>query len=494
MTVNDDNLYPIDLVKSELRAHKAAINEYQEELSVSMLDIQQIYKPDLALIKSQPELTLDLRAPLLDFLYKVTKRTKLAVGIFYDAVKLLDRYCSKRVVLKSQAQLVGCTCIWLAAKHEGGCNHIVNSLNKPINNRYMGPTQRSRIPRLIEFVQLCGPSCGYDEGMFVQMERHILNTLEWSISQPSVYNWCLNLHEIQLMNDSIDNEQLFDFKKLFYMKNFIIELSSYSSYFIMQDPSTLSTLIKKLLSILILNEENHFNFKQENLKKILSDNKVESYTTSDYQDEDAFLDDDLIDVEHKVDVFTTHDPKDNLIHYHSVNDNGEINRLIYAIATVSNTIYQTYTNTEYKEVNQMIAKIHKVSVSHIMALKEEEKELKRQQQEKEQQIALQQQQQQQQMYMNSPGSSLSVSPSYSNHNNNGIVSASQRSPSVYSYSSSNSDYEDTYSTFSGRKGSYDTTVSSVVSTPLPSPGEVTRQGQYQKNPQYVSKAAMSAQN
>ncbi|GMM39022.1 hypothetical protein DASC09_063610 [Saccharomycopsis crataegensis] len=459
-------LYPIQLVQSELSIHTKTINEYHDELSVNLQDISQLYRPDISLIKSQPELTLDLRAPLLDFLFKVTKRTKLSPGIFYDAVKLFDRYCSKRVVLKSQAQLVGCTCIWIAAKHEGGCNHIVSSLNKPIPNRCQGPTQRSRIPRVIEFVQLCGPSCGYDEGMFIQMERHILNTLEWSVSQISAYNWCFNLHELQLMNDSIDGTIASDHQKMFFVKSFIIELSLYSGHFIMADPANLARLIKKLLSILILNEESHFNIKPNNLQKILDDNKTDATTNTTNNDDNN----------------TCGQSKDSLSFYTGTNDNDEINRLIYSIATVSNTIFQNYTSTDYKEINEMIHKIHKVAVSHIMALKEEEKEIKRQQE---------LYHHQQQIYLNLSTNSSMTNPHNNNNNNHHhhhhqssghpipTPSSSphydpERSPDGYSSaSSSNSDYEDGYSTFS-RKGS-ETTISSVISSPLPSPGSTNQQ-------------------
>lgn len=420
MSLNNGPLYPISLASSELACHRQAVNEYHHELSYNLHQLSQHYRADLALIKSQPELTLDLRTPLLDFLYKVLKRTKLAPGIFYDAIKLFDRYCLKRVVLKSQAQLVGCTCIWLAAKNEGGCNHIVNLLNKPISSRFQGPTQRSRIPRVIEFVQLCGPSCGYDEGMFIQMERHILNTLEWSILLILAYNWVFNVHELETMMDGVHFQ---DHIKMYYIKSFLVELLLYLPAFVMHDPAQIGAVVKKLILILILNEENHFGIHKLNLQKILDDNRTDGCGM-----QTPYMCDN---------VFTSSHPKDSLLFYIHPADNSEVNKLIYAIATVSNTLFQSYTNTEYREVNEVIQKIHKVSVSHIMALKEEEREMK-----------------QQMSYMHSP--------------------PYDRSPGSLSTTSSNSDYEDSYLTFS-RKGSLDTNSSSVISSPLPLPvGKVTR--------------------
>lgn len=412
--------YPLQLVLSELQAHKSTINQYHQELSFNLAQLEASAQPDVALIKSQPELLLDLRAPLLDFLMKVAQRTKLLDGVFYSAVKLFDRYCSRRVVLKLQAQLVGCTCIWLAAKHQGGSNHTVNSVNRPIPGRAGGPTQRARIPRLVEFVQLCGPSCGYDEGMFIQMERHILNTLDWSILQPTTYDWLFSLHELQAQA----SPELLDFKRMYYMKCFMASLSLYSGYFISLSGAQTSGLIKKLLLILILNQPDHFGLSDHNLQKILDDNKLTAEPSGTYANCGAY---------------TSSCPQDGLSHFDTLKDNSEINRLIYAIATVSNTVYQSFTATPHREINDMIAKIHKVAVSHIMALKEEEKELKR----KESPVYIQ----------STSYSSSSLLP----------YPDDQRSPSVYS-ASSTSDYDDSYSMFSKN---YE--PASQLPTPLPSP-------------------------
>ncbi|ODV64380.1 cyclin-like protein, partial [Ascoidea rubescens DSM 1968] len=190
---DNSNFYPKQLIESEITAHKYAINEYQKDLSYNLFQMANSLKPDINLIKLQPELNLKLRVVLLNFLFKIAIKIKVSTGIYYKAVKLFDRYCSKRIVLKSQAQLVICTALWIAAKVSGGCNHIINSINLPTGNRYIGPSKRARIPKLIEFVQLCGPDCHYDTGMFIQMERHILTTLNWDVTEPSVYNWCFSL-------------------------------------------------------------------------------------------------------------------------------------------------------------------------------------------------------------------------------------------------------------------------------------------------------------
>ena len=72
------------------------------------------------------------------------------------AVNILDRYCSKRVVYRKHYQLVGCTALLIAAKY-GECS--------------------KKVPHIKELASMC---CSlYDEDMFIQMERHIMVTLDW---------------------------------------------------------------------------------------------------------------------------------------------------------------------------------------------------------------------------------------------------------------------------------------------------------------------------
>lgn len=339
-------LYPHQLMESELKAHSQLIQEYQLEVSQTMFQVASNSLPDVALINQQPELKSSLRSPLLDFLFKVAKRTKVTTGIFYKAAKLMDRYCSKRIVLRDQAQLVAGTCLWLAAKTSGGCNHVISTSSIPSGGRFSGPTTRSRIPRLSELVQLCGPSCGYDEGMFIQMERHILETLNWDISDPSIYNWTFNIQDYQCFNDSEKDNDLDD-KVIATVKNFLIENSVYSLDLVSIHPAELALIIKKILVTLILNDEKYFNIKLENLTRILSSNSIDN----------------------------SHSPDSNerLINNFKDFNMNLANRLLLAIANVTPTVLNAYTSTESKEVNEIVLRVHKVAISHIMALHEEGK-------------------------------------------------------------------------------------------------------------------------
>ncbi|ODV58639.1 cyclin CLN1 [Ascoidea rubescens DSM 1968] len=410
------NLYPKALVDSEINAHKQAINEYQDELSINLYSMASDVKPDINLIRQQPELKSNLRAPLLDFLFKIAVRTKVTTGIFYKAARLIDRYCSKRVVLRDQAQLVAGTCLLLAAKTSGGCNHIISSANVPTGGRFLGPTIRSRIPRLNELVQLCGPSCGYDEGMFTQMEMHILDTLEWNVCDPSIYNWAYNLYDYQTLNNESNTPSNFDFKKIIFIKNFLIDCSLYSTDLVSVHPAELSVIIKKILITLITNDDTHFDISNQNLKKIISDNNFDEYNTSAAENTAT------------------------LINNTTCFNMNLANKLLLSVANASTDLLNHYTNID-PLFNNIISSIHKVAISHILALNEENNKSK-----------YLDQHQQQQRYASSSVSSSSQYSSYC------------RSP-VSPYSNSDYDSSDVESVMSGDGLSILSTNSSPMTTP-----------------------------
>lgn len=201
--------YPIELSNSELLSHYDSIQEYQSSIASNMISQSNKFKPILKLIEQQPEMHPSLtRIPIVTFLYELSVMTRVTNGIFFAAVRLYDRYCSKRVVLKDQAKLVVATCLWLAAKTYGGCNHIINNVVIPTGGRFYGPNPRARIPRLSELVHYCGGSEIFDESMFLQMERHILTTLNWDVYEPTMNDYLLNVDENCLIQYELYERQL----------------------------------------------------------------------------------------------------------------------------------------------------------------------------------------------------------------------------------------------------------------------------------------------
>lgn len=119
--------------------------------------------PDVNAIDIQTEIKWFMRPYLLDFLIESHAAFQLLPETLFLAVNLLDRYCSKRIVYKRHYQLVGCAALLIAAKYGD---------------------KKERVPSVRELRSMC---CNlYDEEMFTQMERHVLQTIDWSIGHPTV--------------------------------------------------------------------------------------------------------------------------------------------------------------------------------------------------------------------------------------------------------------------------------------------------------------------
>lgn len=232
--------YPIELSNSELLSHYETVQEYQLDIASNIIQQSSKCNPSTKLINQQPEVNpLTTRNFIIGFLYKLAHATRVTNGIFFQSVRLFDRYCSKRIVLKDQVHLILGTCLWLAAKTYGGCNHIINNIVVPTGGRFYGPNPRARIPRLNELVYYCSQNnkqINLDESMFLQMEKHILDTLNWEVYEPMLNDYVLNVDENCLIqyelyqrqaeanNNEIDNE-LNDKIQLIQLKKFLMDLT-----------------------------------------------------------------------------------------------------------------------------------------------------------------------------------------------------------------------------------------------------------------------------
>lgn len=212
--------YPIELSNAELLAHYETVQDYHQEISTNVIQQSCRLKPDPKLINQQPEMNpYQTRNLIVTFLFELSLKTRVTNGIFFHSVRLYDRYCSKRVVLKDQAKLVVATCLWLAAKTWGGCNHIINHISVPTGGRFYGPNPRARIPRLSELVHYCGGSSNFDESMFIQMEKHILDTLGWDIYEPMINDYVLNVDEHCLIQYELYKRQLYHTRNISNKRN-----------------------------------------------------------------------------------------------------------------------------------------------------------------------------------------------------------------------------------------------------------------------------------
>ncbi|SCU95770.1 LAFA_0G02190g1_1 [Lachancea sp. 'fantastica'] len=166
----------LELQQSENIACKKCIAEYEADFLDNLQDLERRssknakYCIDPVMIDSQPELEWYMRPYLIDFLLELHAYFRLRPETLFLACSIVDRYLSKRMVRKAHYQLTVSTALWIAAKYED---------------------KKSRTPLLKELVHLCRNV--YEAKMFVQMEMHILSTLDWSIGCVASSYDCLAL-------------------------------------------------------------------------------------------------------------------------------------------------------------------------------------------------------------------------------------------------------------------------------------------------------------
>lgn len=120
---------------------------------------------DPRMLSNHPGIQPRMRAILLDWLIEVCEVYKLHRETFYLAVDYLDRYLSANIKLsKTRLQLIGITCLFVAAKVE-----------------------EIYPPKIGEFAYVTDGAC--TETDIVQQELILLSALRWSISPVTIIGW-----------------------------------------------------------------------------------------------------------------------------------------------------------------------------------------------------------------------------------------------------------------------------------------------------------------
>lgn len=140
--------------------------EYREEVMEYMLDMEKRTMSSSSAMDMQPELQWEMRPCLVDFLIEVHLQFRLRPETLYLALNIVDRYVSRRVVYKKHYQLVGCSALWIAAKFEDA---------------------KDRVPTVQDLHTMCRAT--YDESAFIQMEGHVLATIQWTVGHPTAEAW-----------------------------------------------------------------------------------------------------------------------------------------------------------------------------------------------------------------------------------------------------------------------------------------------------------------
>ncbi|XP_051900685.1 G2/mitotic-specific cyclin-B3-like isoform X1 [Pristis pectinata] len=112
----------------------------------------------------QPDLNIHMRAVLIDWMVEVQESCELRLETLYLAVKMVDRFLSKQLCGRDTLQLVGATCLLIAAKFEEFCPLYVD-----------------------DFLYICDGSYRREE--MLKMERQILQVLDFDINAPTAYHF-----------------------------------------------------------------------------------------------------------------------------------------------------------------------------------------------------------------------------------------------------------------------------------------------------------------
>lgn len=141
-------------------------DEYREDILEYMYKMQEVTQPSRTAMEQQIDIDLSMRPSLIDFMIELHQVFHLRQETLYLGINILDRYCSRRTVWKKHYQLVGCTALWIAAKFEDSKDHV---------------------PTTADLKQYCRDV--YEETSFIQMEGHVLSTIEWQLGHPTCENW-----------------------------------------------------------------------------------------------------------------------------------------------------------------------------------------------------------------------------------------------------------------------------------------------------------------
>ncbi|CAL1603279.1 unnamed protein product [Knipowitschia caucasica] len=135
----------------------------------NMLAKDKAYTRDVKVMDKHPHLQPKMRAILLDWLMEVSEVYKLHRETYHLAQDFFDRFmATQKNVFKSTLQLIGISCLFIAAKVEE-----------------MYP------PKLHQFAYVTDEACTEDE--ILSMEIIIMKELNWSLSPQTPISW-LNVY------------------------------------------------------------------------------------------------------------------------------------------------------------------------------------------------------------------------------------------------------------------------------------------------------------
>lgn len=139
---------------------------------------------------SQPEITVKMRAILIDWLVQVHQKFDLSPETLYLTINIVDRYLASKAALRKELQLVGLSATLIASKYEEIWAPEVNDL-------------------------VCVSDSTYSHKQVLVMEKQILGQLEWNLTVPTPYVFLVRFikasmtdSDVSILNSQLQNYSL----------------------------------------------------------------------------------------------------------------------------------------------------------------------------------------------------------------------------------------------------------------------------------------------
>jgi len=175
--------------KEEPDGYLTLLSDYNDYIYEYLLELEKKIRPNPNYMNKQPDINWGMRKILVDWLVEVAEEYKLQTETLHLAVSFSDRFLSRMSVLRGKLQLVGTSCMFLAAKYE-----------------------EIYPPDIGEFVYITDDT--YTKKQVLRMERLILKELKFDLSAPTAYYFLRRYCALLGLN-----------KKLQYLATYLAELA-----------------------------------------------------------------------------------------------------------------------------------------------------------------------------------------------------------------------------------------------------------------------------
>jgi len=152
-------------------------HDYIDVMYENSLRAESVFHIDGNYMSLQNELNFKMRALLIDWMVDVCLKFKFVDETLHIAVAIIDRFLSKKRILRSKFQLVGITSLFIASKYE-----------------------ETYYPEVNDFIYLTEDSYSYDE--VISMESTILKFLDFKITFPTASKF-LNHYVKKISNENV---------------------------------------------------------------------------------------------------------------------------------------------------------------------------------------------------------------------------------------------------------------------------------------------------